>query len=495
MTTQSNKDGQDLIIVGGGVISLTLAIIISEIKPKVKINLIERLDECGQESSKALNNAGTGHAGYCELNYTPEINGKIDVSNALKINEMFENSLQLWAYLDIKYPNFLPKKFLSKSSHISFVRGNKNVSFLKKRYEELCKHNVFRDMEFTTSVKKIKAWAPLLIKKGSKKNTIAATKIDHGTDVNFEELTKQLLSILEKNENFRIFYNNEVCNIKKSSKSGWKAISLNKINKKQTHHTCKKIFIGAGGQSIRLLQRNNLKEIRGYGGLSLSGKWLVCNNPKIIKKHTAKVYGQAAANAPAMSIPHLDLRKIGGQKVLIFGPFAGFTTKFLKHGSYSDLFRSIKFNNISTFIDVCLKSFSLLRYLIGQSLSTRNEMIMQLKNYYPDASEKDWIIIDAGYRVQIIKQDSYRRGFLALGTEIILSDDKSLAAVLGASPGASTAANLMVEVTRKLFPAVRIKTIRNIFPSYGQKTSDDQEPLFHKRKECHQRLGLVSELK
>jgi len=488
---EKTKKQIDVTLVGGGVMSLTLAVLISEIYPSKKIKIIERLNECGLESSNVLNNAGTGHASYCELNYTPaKDNGEISIQKAIDINEMFENSLEFWAYLSKKYKSFNIKNFLKKTPHISFVWGEKNTKFLKKRYASLKKQPLFKEMHFTTDPMVIQKWAPLLISGRNKKEKIAATKVDHGTDINFSALINELLLLLKKNKNVKIEYNLEVKKINILC-DGSQALIIQNKNGKIRHIYSHFIFIGAGGMSINLLQKIGIKEILGYGGFPLSGKWLICKNKELIKKHKAKVYSQAFEGAPPMSIPHLDIRLINGEETLIFGPFAGFTSKFLKNGSYIDFFRSIKFNNIFSLINVSFKSAKLLIYLFKQSLMSHNSKMKQLKCFFPNTQNEDWNSYEAGVRVQIIKKDSNNHVKLEFGTEIIFSNNNSLAGLIGASPGASTACNSMLSVMEKFFPEKNtLKKIEKIIPSYNIKLNKNPDSLQKIRTKTYKSLGL-----
>jgi malate dehydrogenase (quinone) len=471
--------------------SLTLAALINEILPKVKITIIERLDDCGKESSDGLNNAGTGHAGYCELNYTPQKNNNISIERAIHINEMFEISLQFWAYLDKKYPDFKVSSFLRKTPHISFVYGKENVNFLKKRYDLLKKELLFKDMQFTNKIETILQWAPLLIDKRKDNKYLAATKIDYGTDVNFGNLTRQLLTILKKSSNFSIHTNTEVKRITKITKKNWAITIQNKLSKKKQKLKPNKIFLGAGGQAISLLQQMNLNEAKGYAGFPISGKWLVCNNPKIVCKHNSKVYGQALPKAPPTSIPHLDLRVIDGKKTLMFGPFAGFTLKFLKYGSFLDFPKTIKPNNIRTMFVVLIKNINLLLYLIKQSLYFHKNRMQQLKNFFPAASEKDWILLDAGQRVQIMKNCAQEGIKLQFGTEIIHTKDKTVSALIGASPGASIAVDSMLDVINEIFEHELQDEIKKIIPSYGIKLNKNPKKLKEIRTQIYSKLKLL----
>ncbi len=481
---------QDITLVGGGIMSLTLAVLIKEVYPNCKITVIERLNQCAMESSQALNNAGTGHAGNCELNYTPMKNNIISLGRAIEVNEMFETSLQFWAYLDKKYQQFKPKKFLRKTPHISFVKGETDVAFLKKRYEALSREPLFNKMEFTSDQEIIKQWAPLLISENIKKEVVAATKIEHGTDVNFGELTNQLLTLLMKKPNFNIILNSDVIDIKKTNNNEWIVYYSDLISKKNITLKTSNVFIGAGGKAISLLQKMKVKEAYGYAGFPVSGKWLVCSNPSVVNKHNVKVYGQALPKSPPMSIPHLDLRVIGGKKTLMFGPFAGFTLKFLKHGSFFDLPKTIKINNIKTMVGVFFKNLNLLLYLIKQSLHSHKKRMQELRNFYPEALDSDWSLLDAGQRVQIMKKCPMEGSKLEFGTEIIFTKDKKLSALIGASPGASVSAHSMLNVLTTMFNIDSHKTIKEMVPGYGVALNKNPKKLDQIRDKIYSQLGL-----
>ena len=441
--TIKENNHYDAVLVGAGIMSGTLALLLAEVLPDIKILIIEKLNSPGSESTGAFNNAGTGHAANCELNYTPiDEKGNIIIDKALSINRSFENSMSLWASLyaagkiDIK-------KFLKFIPHISFVSGKENISFLKKRYQLMVNNPEFIDMEFTSSFSQISSWANLITKDRNPLNEIAATRVERGTDINFEALTKEYLSFVSKNKNVELRYKTELIDLKKIDQKQWELeLSLNgrKISVRTAF-----VFLGAGGKTINYLQKSKIPEANNYGGFPVSGKWLICEEKSLTEKHNAKVYGKADIGSPPMSVPHLDTRWIDGKRLLLFGPFAGFTTKFLKQGSYFDLFNSIKKNNIVSMLDVGFKNNDLINYLISQSLKNHNSRVDNLKNMMPSADPSNWYLKNAGQRVQIIKKTN-KGGSLKFGTEIVTSSDGSLSALLGASPGASTAVSIMVKV-------------------------------------------------
>ena len=449
MLSQKVSDKQlqyDAILIGAGIMSATLALLMTEVLPEVNILILEKLESPAKESTGVFNNAGTGHAANCELNYTPmDHKGNINVEKALVINNSFERSLQLWACL-YQEGKIDINKFLKFVPHISFVTGNENVEYLIKRHSILSKLPEFQDMELSTSFSEISLWAPLITEKRDKGEKISATRIKRGTDINFEALTNEYLSYLVAKKNVDIKYSTEVTNLRRYGQGLWE-IYFNEDGLKNSLIT-KYVFLGAGGMTINLLQKSKIPESKVYGGFPVSGKWLVCDKPALTSKHNAKVYGKADIGSPPMSVPHLDSRWVDGEKFLLFGPFAGFTTKFLKESSYFDLFSSLKKENISSIFNVGLKNTDLISYLLTQSVQNHNSRMDNLKRIMPSANGKDWQLNDAGQRVQIIKKNK-SGGVLKFGTEIVNSEDGTLSALLGASPGASTAVSIMLKVLQK----------------------------------------------
>lgn len=477
----------DVVIIGAGIMGSTLASLLSELDDSLKIKIIEKLDQCGLESSDGLNNAGTGHAGNCELNYTPEVNGKVNISKAVSIAEKFEMSLQFWAYLANKYNSIKPEDFISKSPHASFVWREEDIQFLKQRHKLMSKEPIFKKIKYLTSFEEIKKYFPLLIKGRSKHKEVAMTIFEDGTDINFGELTRSLINNLVKQNKLTLSLRETVKSIKR--KKDLYTIKTNKGESKT-----KFLFIAAGGSAISLLQKLKIKSAKGYAGFPISGKWLLCDNPEIIKNHKGKVYSQAEAGAPPMSVPHLDIRKIKNKEYLLFGPFAGFTFRFLKNGSFFDFPKSIKLSNLKELITVCLSNPKLLSYLIKQILSGNSSRMKHLKNFYPLADKKDWKLFDAGQRVQIIKPKNIFSGKLEFGTEIIYDKNKNMAALLGASPGASVSAANMLEIIEKCFLSRNQqyeKKLKKIFPSYGLKLNDNPNKLQKLRNSYRKILKLL----
>jgi malate dehydrogenase (quinone) len=478
MSDTTIRSNTEVVLIGAGIMSATLGLILKELQPDLKIEIYERLDIAAAESSDAWNNAGTGHSAFCELNYTPEKeDGSIDPKKAISIAESFEVSRQFWAYLVQEKKISSPESFIKSIPHMSFVWGAKNVEYLKKRFEALQPNQLFKQMVFSTDFAQLKQWMPLVMEGRSESEKVAATSMSIGTDVNFGELTRSMFNYLTKLEGVTIHFNHEVRKMKQRDDKTWriKVKDLTTGEKKKVY--TKFVFIGAGGGSLPLLEKANVPEGKGYGGFPVSGQWLKCTNPEVIAKHQAKVYGKASVGAPPMSVPHIDSRMINGKKQLLFGPFAGFSTRFLKNGSYSDLPLSIQTDNIIPMIAAGIKNIPLTKYLIEQVRQSPKDRMEALREYLPDARSKDWKLERAGQRVQVIKKDEKEGGILEFGTEVITTADGSLAVLLGASPGASTAVSIMVDLVGRCFKE-KIKTpewqekIKVMIPSYGQTLND-----------------------
>ncbi len=487
----------DVLLVGSGVMSATLATLLSELDASLSMAIVERLPKIAAESTDAWNNAGTGHAGYCELNYTPEnIDGSIDINRALAINASFETSLQFWSYLVEQKTLPHPKSFINATPHLSFVWGEADVAFLRKRYTSLKKHHMFQDMEFSDDVATLKTWMPLIMQKRDESQKVAATRISYGSDVDFGSLTRHFVAHLQTKNNFNLTLNTEVKSLKQLANGRWQVRLKNLITKKLSTIDAGFIFLGAGGGALKLLQKSGIPESHGYGGFPVSGQWLVCNNPEVTQLHNSKVYGKAALGAPPMSVPHLDTRIINGKSALLFGPYAGFTTKFLKAGSYLDLIKSVKTSNIKPMLKVGRHHTDLTRYLIGEALQTHNARVATLQQFYPQAAKLDWHLENAGKRVQIIKKCDDKGGKLEFGTEIVASQDGSIATLLGASPGASVAVQAMLDVIERCF-ATQMKNLdwqnklKTMLPSYGQSLVEDAQLLKQVRGRTLKILNLL----
>lgn len=490
----------DVLLVGSGAMSATLAALLSELDPTLNMLMVERLPKVAAESTDAWNNAGTGHAGYCELNYTPmDSDGNIDIKRALAINASFEVSLQFWSYLVEKNILPEPKNFINPTPHLSFVWGEADVAFLKKRHAQLKAHHLFADMEFSDEPSQLKAWMPLIMQardEGKATQKVAATRISYGSDIDFGAITRYLVDGLKGKSSFQLTLNSEVRKLKKLANGRWQVSIKDRLSKKISTVDAGFVFLGAGGGALKLLQKSGIAEAKEYGGFPVSGQWLVCNNPEVIAQHNSKVYGKAALGAPPMSVPHLDTRMIDGKAALLFGPYAGFTTKFLKQGSYADLFKSIKPGNIKQLLSVGRHNMDLTRYLIGESLQSHKDRVATLRQFYPEAKEADWQLQNAGKRVQIIKKCDQKGGKLEFGTEIVAAQDGSIAALLGASPGASVSVQAMMNVVEQCF-ANRLQSagwqqkMKALVPSYGESLVDDASLLKRVRERTLKTLKLA----
>lgn len=466
-------DNPDVILIGSGVMSANLGALLKKLKPSLKIQLYEVSDEVAQESSNAWNNAGTGHAGICELSYTPNRSddGTVDVSNAISIFEQFEHSRQFWGYAVAEGMVDTPTDFINSVPHVSFVHGQPQVDFLKARYAGMSAHHFFDEMKFTTDPAEIKQWAPLLVN-GRAEMPVAATRMLGGTDVNFGAISRKLIAWMAAQDGCAVATSHKVTGLKKTA-SGWDVRVKDLKSGKQISNSAKFVFIGAGGGSLPLLQKSGIPEGKGFGGFPIGGQWLICDDPKIVEQHQAKVYGQAQGEAPTMAVPHLDTRVIDGKKAILFGPFAAWTTRFLKkEGRLTDLPFSIRFDNILSLLKVGAYNLPLVKYLVQQGLQSLGSRMKLLRTFYPEAANKDWRLIDAGIRVQAIKREDGEAGIVHYGTEIVSDKDKTIAALLGASPGASVSVSLMVDVIKDCLPELLESSegaavMKQMIPSFG----------------------------
>ncbi|HUS29111.1 MAG TPA: malate dehydrogenase (quinone) [Kofleriaceae bacterium] len=444
----------DVALVGGGIMSATLATLLRKLDPTLRMVAYERLDHAAAESSDAWNNAGTGHSGFCELNYTPaKPDGTVECAKAIKIAGQFQQSVELWRSLIAAGELPVESTFLREVPHISFVTGD-DVPYLRTRAKTLrAECPLFHDLEYTEDVAKIAEWIPLVMEGRAAGTPVAATRMMHGTDVNFGALTRSLINWIDDESGFAIELSREVRDIRRAHPGeGW-LIDIKNLATGAEHTVhAKFVFIGAGGYSLKLLEKTGIPEASGYGAFPVSGQWLRCTNRNVIDRHHAKVYGMAEVGAPPMSVPHLDTRWIDGTRELLFGPYAGFTTKFLKEGSWLDLLGSIGIHNMRPVMAAGFDNMNLTKYLVGQALLSEEERVDLLRRYCPTARGDDWELQIAGLRVQIIKSDGHGGGELKFGTEVVTSADGSIAALLGASPGASTAVSIMLELLQRCFP-------------------------------------------
>lgn len=443
----------DVALIGAGIMSATLGTLLRKLDPTLRIEIFERLDRAAAESSDAWNNAGTGHAGYCELNYTPaRADGTVDCSKAVRIAAQFAQSRELWRSL--VRTGDLPDAatFVRDVPHLSFVTGADDVAFLRARAHQLAQCPLFAELEHSEDPGELAEWMPLVMDGRDPAAPVAATRMRSGTDVNFGALTRSMIAALAAQPEVALHLEHEVAGLRRDG-DAWRLAVRDLANGEDAVVRARFVFIGAGGYSLALLEQTGIPEARGYGAFPVSGQWLRCVNPGVIARHHAKVYGKAEVGAPPMSVPHLDTRWIGGTQELLFGPYAGITTRFLKAGSWLDLLRSIGVHNLRTVVSAGLDNLDLTRYLIGQAMLSVEQRIALLRAYYPRAEDDDWEVQVAGLRVQIIKSDASGGGELKFGTEIVTSADGSIAALLGASPGASTAVAIMLDVLPRCFAA------------------------------------------
>ena len=464
----------DVLLIGGGIMSASLGTWLQELQPDWKQVMVEKLDKVALESSNGWNNAGTGHSANMELNYTPERpDGTIDVTKALEINEQFMISRQFWSAQVKRGVLNNPHAFINSTPHMSFVWGDKNVDYLGKRYDALQKTTLFQGMKFSTDHQQIAQWAPLVMAGRDPQQKVAATWTPVGTDVNYGEITRQLIGSLQKNNHFTLQTSSEVTEFKRNGDNSWH-VTIEDVNSGKQHAIdAKYVFIGAGGGALKLLQKTGIPEADNYAGFPVGGSFLMTENPDVTRQHMEKVYGQASVGAPPMSVPHIDARFIDGKRVVLFGPFATFSTKFLKQGSFFDLLSTTTTSNVMPMTHVGLDNFDLVKYLVSQVMLSDDDRFAALKEYYPEARKEDWKLIQAGQRVQIIKKDADKGGVLKLGTEVVVDQQRTISALLGASPGASTAAPITLNVIKKLFPEQFNSPewqskIRGIVPSFGQ---------------------------
>ncbi len=497
MANAAQEEQTDVLLIGGGVMSATLGTYLHELEPDWSMTMVERLDGVAEESSNGWNNAGTGHSALMELNYTPQnSDGSISIEKAVEINEAFQISRQFWAHQVNLGVLTNPKTFINTVPHMSFVWGDQNVNFLRARYAALQKSSLFRGMLYSEDHEQIKQWAPLVMEGRDLNQKVAATRTEIGTDVNYGEITRQLVSSLKKNDKFTLQLSTEVRGFKRNDDKSWTVTVADlKNNEQERTIKAKFVFIGAGGAALKLLQETGIPEADNYGGFPVGGQFLVSENPEVVNRHLAKVYGQASVGAPPMSVPHIDTRMLDGKRVVLFGPFATFSTKFLKNGSLWDLLSATTTSNVMPMMNVGMDNFDLVKYLISQVMLSDDDRFDALKEYYPQAKKEDWRLWQAGQRVQIIKRDEEKGGVLRLGTEVVSDKDGTVAALLGASPGASTAAPIMLHLMEKVFkdkvatPEWQAK-LKTIIPSYGTKLNGNVEATERELENTSRVLGL-----
>ncbi len=485
----------DVVLVGGGIMSATLAALIGVVAPQWSVAVFESGPDVAGESSDAWNNAGTGHAALCELNYTPMgPDGRVDPAKAVTINEQFQVSRQFWSHMVREGMTGSPKDFITPVPHLSFVTGEDGRAYMRTRHAALAAQPLFAGLEYTDDPEELTDWLPLMMAGRNPGQVVAATRAVAGTDVNFGSLTRLLLDDAAGRRGVTVHCNQRVRNLERDTDGRWVVTVQDGVTGERRTVRTRFVFVGAGGGALPLLQRAGIPEIAGFGGFPVSGMFLCTRSPELVGRHQAKVYGQAAVGAPPMSVPHLDLRLIDGDHSLLFGPYAGFSPKFLKAGSVFDLPRSVRVNNLGSLLGVARTELALTRYLIGELLQSRSDRHATLTDFVPEAQEHDWDMVTAGQRVQVIKRDpATGRGVLQFGTELIVGGDGSIAGLLGASPGASTAVSAMLTLLERCFPD-RIPAwrpaLQEAIPSYGRSLSEDPALLAQVRAQTMQTLEL-----
>jgi malate dehydrogenase (quinone) len=493
VNTTTDEPVVDVVLVGGGIMSATLGTYLNEVEPDWTINMYERLDQVGQESSAGFNNAGTGHSGFMEMNYTPEKDGKVDIKKAIDTASQFEVSKQFWAYQVKNGVLGQPNSFINPVPHIAFVWGD-SVNYMKKRYEAMSQSPMFEGLKYTENPAEIKQWAPLVMQGRDANQKVAATRMDVGSDVNYGSITTQLIDHLKKQPKFKLETSSEVTGISQNADKTWTVSFKNLKTNTTSHVKTRHVFIGAGGAAIRLLQMTGLEETKQYAGFPIGGIFLMTDNPAVTSQHTAKVYGKPELGAPPMSVPHIDTRYVDGKKYVLFGPFATYSNKFLKNGSQFDLIDATNKNNVIPMATIGMENLDLVKYLVSQVAMSKQDQFNELKKYYPDAKIEDWTLSQAGQRVQIIKKAPGKPATLQFGTEIFTSKDGSITGLLGASPGASTSPYIMLSLMEKAFPEqVKGKwnpKLHEIVKSYQQDLNTNPALLDQVRTYTSSTLGL-----
>ncbi|MGM8930459.1 malate dehydrogenase (quinone) [Salinicola halophyticus] len=494
----SDTQNVDVVLIGGGTMSATLGTLLQSLQPDWTIHLYERLDKAAEESSNVWNNAGTGHSAFAEMNYTsPQPDGSVDIQRAITITEQFEVSRQFWASQVREGVLANPRSFINTVPHLSFVWSGERVSFLKTRFEAMRQNPLYAGMDYSDDPQKISEWIPLVMTGRDTDEPVAATRMPIGTEVNFGEITRQMMNSLARRDNFHLSVNTQVRDLERNRDGSWKVTVANTSDgENERSVNARFVFIGAGGAALPLLQKSGIPEARQYGGFPVGGQFLFTTNPEVVAKHDAKVYGLAPAGSPPMSVPHIDKRILDGTPAIMFGPFATFSSKFLKNGSWTDLMRSVTPNNLWPMTKVGINNMDLVRYLISQLRMSESGQFKELQNYYPEAQRDDWKLWTAGQRVQTIKDVEGKGGTLQFGTELVTGAEGSIAALLGASPGASTAPSIMLTLLEKVFPEQVASPewqakLKAMIPSFGKALSDNPQLLYDARAMSRELLELT----
>lgn len=470
----------DIVLVGAGIMSATLGALLRLLEPDWSVTVVERLDGVGAESSNPWNNAGTGHAGLCEMNYTPtRPDGSIDIGKAVLINEQFQVTRQFWAYATEN--GILPdvRGFLHPVPHVSFVRGADGVDYLRRRRAALASNPLFAATELIEDPAEFARRLPFMAAGRDFAEPVALNWAAEGTDVDFGALSRQLIGYCVRTGVTTLF-GHDVRNLARQPDGSWNVTVGNRRTGEKRKLSAKFVFVGAGGDALPLLQKAGIPEIRGFAGFPIGGRFLRTASPARTAEHRAKVYGAPSPGAPPLGALHLDLRYVNGKPWLVFGPYAGWSPKFLKHGHFSDLPRSIRLNNLMSLLGVGVAELTLVNYLVDQLRLTEPERVRVLREFAPSATDSDWELTVAGQRVQVIRRDRRRGGVLEFGTTMVGAADGSIVGLLGGSPGASTAVPAMLEVLARCFCnryQSWLPTLKEIVPSLGAELS--REPALY----------------
>lgn len=434
-----------LVIVGAGIMGVTLATLARELNPSLEITVIERLSGPAMSNSGVFNNAGTGHEANCELNYTPVDEEEIAVDKALQIHAQFNIAKQFWAYLVKQGIVKDPGTFIQSTKHCTLVAED-SIDMLRLRYQEMSKHHFFENMVFSEDHEEIKSWIPYTMENRPASEKMAATKIEGGTDVNYQAVTEEMARYLSRN-NVSLDLNTHVKRAHKSPTGTWLVEAVKDGNPIQ--YKADKLFVGAGGGAFPLLKKSHLPCRSRYAGFPVGGRFLVAEiDEEAAKYYNAKTYGKAKVGAPPMSVPHLDLRAANGRHYLLFGPFATFMPVLEKGRGFVEYVRSMRLHDLPNLLNVALEHFPLVKYLVSETFKGQESMFQELEDFAPGIRQKfEWKVVQAGQRVQIIKD-----GDLQMGTEIVVSEDQSYGTLLGASPGASVSPEVMLRCIEKMMP-------------------------------------------
>jgi len=471
----------DVVLVGAGIMSATLGALLRRLEPDWSVTLIERLDAVAAESSGPWNNAGTGHSALCELNYTPEMpDGSIDITKAVRVNEQFQVTRQFWAYAVENGILTDVRSFLNPVPHVSFVHGAHRVDYLRRRQQALAGNPLFAGTELIEDPDEFARRLPLMAAKRDFSEPVALNWAQDGTDIDFGALSRQLIGYAVRNGTTALF-GHEVRNLSRQSDGSWTLTIGNRRTGEKRKLNAKFVFVGAGGDALPLLQKSGIREVKGFAGFPIGGRFLRADNPTLTAAHRAKVYGAPASGAPPLGALHLDLRFVNGKSWLAFGPYAGWSPKFLKHGHFTDLPRSVKPDNVLSMLGVGVTQMTLINYLIGQLRLSDPDRVHALREFAPSAVDSDWELTVAGQRVQVIRRDKRKGGVVEFGTTVVGSDDGSIAGLLGGSPGASTAVPITLDVLQRCF-ADRyqswLPTLKEMVPSLGSELAKEPR-LYH----------------